>query len=154
MKAAEIADRLIDELCSGAFRHARVNFANGDMVGHTGHREATITAMQALDLQLGRLLEATRQLRGALIVTADHGNADCMYELEPTSGAVLTDATGEPQPKTSHTLNAVPCFIFAPEAELRLAGLEHRGLAHVAATTLQLLGYAAPSDYAPSLLAP
>ncbi len=154
MKAAEIADRLIDELRTGRFRHARVNFANGDMVGHTGDREATITAIQALDIQIGRLAAATRQLRGALIVTADHGNADEMFERNAKTGEVLSDAAGTPRPKTSHSLNEVPLYVYIPGAQLRLGALPQRGLANVAATTLQLMGYAAPADYAPSLLEP
>jgi len=154
MKAAEITDRLVDELRTGNFRHARVNYANGDMVGHTGDREATITAVQSLDLQIRRLIATIGELRGALVVTADHGNSDCMFELDPNSGEARTDADGKPCPKTSHTLNAVPFYVFAPGAPLRFAGLEERGLANVAATALHLMGYAAPSGYAPSLLDP
>ncbi len=152
MRAAEITDRLIDELRSGRHRHARLNYANGDMVGHTGDLEATITAMQAVDLQVGRLIRCVRDLRGALIVTADHGNADEMVESD-AEGAPLRDPEGRTRAKTSHSLNAVACSIYAPDARLQLdPALERPGLANVAATTLQLLGYERPADYEASLL--
>src|SRR6185369_2181655 len=80
MKAAEITDRLLGELRTGRHRFARVNYANGDMVGHTGHRDAAIAAVEAVDLQLARLVAAVDALGGILVVTADHGNADEMYE--------------------------------------------------------------------------
>ena len=153
MKAAEITDRVIRELTEGDYRHARLNYANGDMVGHTGCREASIQAVEAVDLQLGRLLPAIEAQRGALIVTADHGNADCMFELDASSGEPQCDARGTPLVKTSHTLNPVPLHIFAPGHALRLAdGIPEPGLANVAATVLQLMGLRAPEDYERSLL--
>jgi 2,3-bisphosphoglycerate-independent phosphoglycerate mutase len=153
MKAAEITDRLIAELSTGKIRHARLNYANGDMVGHTGQRDAAVLAVEAVDLQLGRLLPLIRQLEGALVVTADHGNADEMFELDAKTHQPKLDAQGRPRTRTSHTLNPVPFHVFAPGHELRLRrGLERAGLANVAATLLQLLGYAAPEDYRPSLL--
>ncbi|MBW2271180.1 MAG: 2,3-bisphosphoglycerate-independent phosphoglycerate mutase [Deltaproteobacteria bacterium] len=151
MKAAEITDRLLTELATGGYRHARVNFANGDMVGHTGRYEASIQAVEAVDLQLGRLLPAIRALNGALLVTADHGNADEMFELDQR-GAPKLDAEGQPRCRTSHTLNAVPLHVFAPGHDLRLKPGRKVGLANLAATVLQLLGYAAPADYHASLL--
>ncbi|MEZ4280701.1 MAG: 2,3-bisphosphoglycerate-independent phosphoglycerate mutase [Myxococcota bacterium] len=153
MKAAEITDRLIDELLAGRHRHARVNYANGDMVGHTGHATAAILAVEAVDLQLSRLLPVIEALQGALIVTADHGNADCMYELDPKSGAPVAAAGGGFKPKTSHTLNPVPLHVFAPGAKLALdPRIEKPGLANLAATVLQLLGFEAPDDYQRGLL--
>ena len=154
MKAAEITDRLVSELHQGGFRHARVNFANGDMVGHTGDLAASIVAVECVDLQLGRLLDAITKLEGALIVTADHGNCDEMFETDK-QGETKRDEAGQPITKTSHSLNAVPFLVYAPGASgLRLdAELADRGLANLAATVLQLLGFAAPDDYAPSLLA-
>ncbi len=152
MRAAEITDRLIDELRSGRHRHARVNYANGDMVGHTGDLEATITAIQGVDHQIGRVVRCIAEMRGALIVTADHGNADEMVELD-SKGDPRLDAEGQHRAKTSHSLNAVPFSLYAPADRL---ALEPRGerpaLANVAATTLQLLGYERPKDYEPSLL--
>jgi 2,3-bisphosphoglycerate-independent phosphoglycerate mutase len=154
MKAAEITDALITELESGRYRHARLNYANGDMVGHTGHLQASIQAVEAVDLQLGRLLPVIERLGGALLVTADHGNADCMFELDKKTGLPALDEEGRPRPKTSHTLNAVPFHVFAPGQRVALDGrLARTGLDNVAATVLDLLGYRAPDDYAPSLLA-
>ncbi len=153
MKAAEITDRLIDELMTGRHRHARVNYANGDMVGHTGHATAAILAVEAVDLQLARLLPVIEALKGALVVTADHGNADCMYELDPKTGKPVAAARGGFKPKTSHTLNPVPLHVFAPGAKLALdPRIEKPGLANLAATVLQLMGYEAPDDYRPGLL--
>ncbi|MBW2425216.1 MAG: 2,3-bisphosphoglycerate-independent phosphoglycerate mutase [Deltaproteobacteria bacterium] len=153
MKAAEITDRLIDELVTGRYRHARVNYANGDMVGHTGHHQASIQAVEAVDLQLGRLLPVIESLGGALLVTADHGNADCMFEIDKRSGQPAVGAAGRPKVKTSHTLNPVPLHVFAPGEPLELRRLPGSpGLANLAATVLHLLGFEAPEDYAPSLL--
>jgi 2,3-bisphosphoglycerate-independent phosphoglycerate mutase len=153
MKAAEITDRLIAELQTGRFRHARLNYANGDMVGHTGDRDASVVAVEAIDLQLGRLLPVIASLRGALIVTADHGNCDDMFE-RARGGEVLRDEAGHPRAKTSHTLNRVPFYVYAPGAPLALSqGVATPGLANLAATVLQLLGFAAPEGYAASMLA-
>jgi 2,3-bisphosphoglycerate-independent phosphoglycerate mutase len=152
MKAAEITDRLVAELASGKFRHARLNYANGDMVGHTGDRDASVVAVEAVDLQLGRLLPLIRRLEGALVVTADHGNADEMFELDKT-GKPKVDAEGQLRKRTSHTLNPVPFHVYAPGREPRMRrNLKNAGLANVAATLLQLLGYEAPEDYRPSVL--
>ncbi len=152
MKAAEITDRLIAELRSGRFRHARVNYANGDMVGHTGARDAAVLAVEAVDLCLGRLLPVIAELGGAVIVTADHGNADEMFEIDKKTKAFSKKADGSFRAKTSHTLNAVPLHVAGAEG-LRLSAVELPGLANVAATVLHLLGYAAPADWRPSLLA-
>jgi 2,3-bisphosphoglycerate-independent phosphoglycerate mutase len=154
MKAAEITDRLIEELVSGRYRHARVNYANGDMVGHTGRLDSAILAVEAVDLQLGRLLPVIERLGGALLVTADHGNADGMYDVDPTTGEPKRDAAGAIAVRTSHTLNPVPLHVYAPGRALALAGdVRAPGLVNVAATVLHLLGFEAPEDYAPTLLA-
>jgi 2,3-bisphosphoglycerate-independent phosphoglycerate mutase len=155
MKAAEITDRLIAELAGGKHRFLRVNYANGDMVGHTGHRDAAITAVEAVDLQLARLVRAVEQTGGILVVTADHGNADEMYEHQ--KGQIVRAKDGRPVVKTSHTLNPVPFAIFDPKAppgEYRLDDevLPRAGLANVTATLLNLLGYERPEDEEPSLL--
>jgi 2,3-bisphosphoglycerate-independent phosphoglycerate mutase len=153
MKAAEITDRLVAEIDAGGFRHARVNYANGDMVGHTGDREAAIVAVECVDIQIGRLLHAVERQRGALIVTADHGNADEMFELDPKTGEAARDAQGDIKVRTSHSLNAVPFYLYAPGHPLALADPKSPpGLANLAATLLQLLGLEAPEDYAASLL--
>ncbi|MBX3251025.1 MAG: 2,3-bisphosphoglycerate-independent phosphoglycerate mutase [Myxococcales bacterium] len=152
MKAAEITDATLAALKSGEHRHLRVNYANGDMVGHTGHREAAITAVQCVDLQLARLVPVIEKLRGALIVTADHGNADEMYARDK-SGGFATRPDGSLQPLTSHTLSPVPFHVLAPGRALSLADVKAPGLANVAATVLHLLGFEAPEGFEPSLLA-
>ncbi len=152
MKAAEVTDGLLTELRTGRHRHARVNYANGDMVGHTGHRDASVIAVEAVDLSLGRLLKLLRAMKGAAIITADHGNADLMYELDKKTGAPIPDGKGGFRAKTSHTLNPVPCHVFAPGVKLAAADVEAPGLANVAATALTLMGFRAPDDYRPSLV--
>jgi 2,3-bisphosphoglycerate-independent phosphoglycerate mutase len=156
MKAAEIVDATLRALKTGRFDHVRLNFANGDMVGHTGDLEAAVLAVQTVDLALGRLLAGLDRMGGVALVTADHGNADEMFE-RGKGGAFAMAADGRPKPRTSHTLNPVPCMLFDPRdrAPARLAAtVERPGLANVAATTLELLGLAPPEDYAPSLLTP
>ena len=121
------------------------NFANGDMVGHTGDLKATVDAMQVLDDCLEQLLIAIDEVGGVLVFTADHGNADIMY---------TEHADGEVTPKTSHTLSPVPFVIHdaTGSGEYRLTQLAQAGLANVAATVLNLMGYDAPEGYEPSLI--
>jgi 2,3-bisphosphoglycerate-independent phosphoglycerate mutase len=153
MKAAEITDAILAELAAGDLRHGRFNYANGDMVGHTGKIGAVVTAVEAVDLCLGRLLPVVEKLRGALIVTADHGNADEMFELDKHSKFSL-DSTGKRKNKTSHTLNQVPFYVYAPSVDLRIdATVQRPTLSNVAGTTLQLMGYSAPDGFEPGLLA-
>jgi len=155
MKAAEITDRLIAELRTGKHRFARVNYANGDMVGHTGSFDATVLAVEAVDLQLARLAEAVEELQGILVVTADHGNADEMFQRDK-KGAVQRDKQGQPVPKTSHTLNPVPFFIHDPmrgdRYEIDPERCKHAGIANVTATCFELLGFTPPDDLESSLL--
>ncbi len=153
MKAGEVTDAIIDQLRTGAFRAARVNYANGDMVGHTGDREAAIQAVAAVDLCLGRLLDAVQEMDGVALVTADHGNADEMYGIDKKTGEFQVDSDGAHAPKTSHTLNPVPLWLFDPRGELDLdRSVEAPGLSNVAATLLGLLGFAAPEGYDRTLL--
>ena len=152
MKAAQITDATLEALQKGTSRHLRINYANGDMVGHTGHREAAITAVQSVDLQIARLLPAISALQGAIIVTADHGNADQMYETGKDGSFILKE-DGTPKARTSHTLNLVPCSIWTPHQDFKLAALDSPRLSNIAATVFQLLGFEAPEGYDPSLLA-
>lgn len=153
MKAAEITDQLIDRLRTGEYRHARVNYANGDMVGHTGVFEASIVAVEAVDLSIGRLLPVVKELSGAMIVTADHGNADQMYELDKETGRPATTPDGRWKARTSHSLNRVPCHIYAPGVPLAIdPRVESPGLGNIASTLLTLMGYQPPDDYLPSLV--
>ncbi len=144
MKAREITDTTIELLRSGHYRFGRINFANGDMVGHTGNLGAAIVAMEVVDENLGRLVEVIDELGGILIFTADHGNADIMY----------TETDGVRTPKTSHTLSPVPFAIHDPgySGEYRLEPPADAGLSHVASTALNLLGYQTPPGYQPSLV--
>ncbi len=147
MKAAEITDATIAALRRDAPpRFARINYANGDMVGHTGDLGATILAVAAMDLSLGRLLAAVEAAGGVALVTADHGNADQMLRVDGKTGE-YGDA-----PLTSHTLNAVPLYLFDPSGARTLATVEGAGLANVAATAFELLGVVPPGGYRPSLL--
>ncbi len=153
MKAAEVADEVIGAVRSGRYPFIRVNFANGDMVGHTGVMDAAIIAVEAVDLCLRRVWDAVRQAGGVMVVTADHGNADQMYQRKK-DGSILRDEGGRPLPLTSHTLNPVP-FVIAdprPSPGYELRPLPERGLANVAATILTLLGFDPPEEFLPSLI--
>jgi 2,3-bisphosphoglycerate-independent phosphoglycerate mutase len=154
MKAAEITDVTLAALEREGLRHARINYANGDMVGHTGNLDASVIAVEAVDLCLARLIPVIEERRGALIVTADHGNCDEMFEIDRKSGEFSRDAAGHLRSKTSHTLNAVPCYIYVPSVDsLRLDDrVERPGIANVSATALHLLGYERPEGYEPSIL--
>ncbi len=154
MQCALIADKLIEELQAGRHRYYRVNFPNGDMVGHTGNMLATRCSMEALDLQLARILRVLDSLGGIALITADHGNADEMYELDK-KGEVKCSKDGTPKAKTSHTLNPVPCIIydnFYADKYTVKAQKASFGLSNVAATTVNLLGYEAPSMWDESLV--
>jgi 2,3-bisphosphoglycerate-independent phosphoglycerate mutase len=154
MKAAEITDATLAALRGGGMRHGRINYANGDMVGHTGHLDASVIAVEAVDLCLARIIPTIEKLDGALIVTADHGNCDEMFEVDKKSGELARSTTGELRSKTSHTLNPVPCYLYVPGNDsLRLnEQIEHPGIANVSATAFQLMGYERPEGYEPSIL--
>ena len=155
MKCAEITDALIECLNSGKYRYLRVNFPNGDMVGHTGSLAATRCSMEALDLQLGRILPVVDALGGVALITADHGNADEMYEMDKKSGQPKADKNGNYKSKTSHTLNPVPCIIYDNTDAKNHYTVKKNGsygLSNVAATTVNLLGYKAPEMWDESIL--
>lgn len=157
MKAAEVTDATIAALESQRYRFARVNYANGDMVGHTGDRQAAILAVAAVDLSLARVLAAMQRLGGITLVTADHGNADEMYEYDKKKKQFKRDASGGLAAKTAHTLNPVPFTIvdpgFAGEYELDPT-LERPGLSNIAATALSLMGYEPPAAWDRPLIRP
>jgi len=155
MKCAEITDRLIEVLQSGKYDCIRVNFPNGDMVGHTGSLEATICSMEALDLQLGRILPVLDKVGGVAIITADHGNADEMAEFDKKTGSVKKNKDGSLKAKTSHTLNPVPCIIYDNANADKYTVKEDKGqfgLSNVAATVVNLLGYEAPEMWDESVI--
>ena len=155
MKCAEITDKLIECLRSGKYKYLRVNFPNGDMVGHTGSFLATECSMEALDLQLARLLKVVDELEGAALITADHGNADEMYEVDKKTGAPKASKDGSFKAKTSHTLNPVPFIVydnFTADKYSVKAQKDSFGLSNVAATTVNLLGFEAPDIWDESMV--
>jgi 2,3-bisphosphoglycerate-independent phosphoglycerate mutase len=153
MKAREVCDIVVDAIRNRSARFIRVNFANGDMVGHTGSLPAAITAMEVVDECVGRIENAVHDAGSTLVVTADHGNLDMMFEVDKKTGAVKTDADGKRVIKTSHTLSPVPWLLTGACAEaFRLSDIDTPGLANVAATLLTLLGFEPPEDYEPSLV--
>ncbi len=154
MKCAEITDAVLEAIPSGKYDFIRLNFPNGDMVGHTGNYQAVLCSMEAMDLQIARLRKAVEGAGGVLILSADHGNADDMYEHDKKTGAVSRKADGSPKAKTSHSLNPVPCILFDPVAkgEYKPALKEGLGISSLAATCMELLGYQAPADYDQSVL--
>ena len=155
MQCALITDALIDALKSGKYPCLRVNFPNGDMVGHTGSLAATICSLEALDLQLGRILSVVDELHGVALITADHGNADEMAELDKKTGAPKLNKDGSYKAKTSHTLNPVPLVIYDNFYADSYTVKEDRGtfgLSNVAATAVNLLGYKAPEMWDESVI--
>ena len=155
MKCAEITDKLIEALEAGEYDYYRVNFPNGDMVGHTGSLAATRCSMEALDLQLGRILAVIDKLGGVALITADHGNADEMFEMDK-SGNPKVGKDGKMKAKTSHTLNKVPCIIYdntpAKESYKVKADEGNFGLSNVADTMVNLMGYKAPEMWDESVI--
>jgi len=154
MKCAEITDYLLGAIPSGKYDFIRLNFPNGDMVGHTGIYEAVICSMEAMDLQLARLKKAVDAAGGIMVLTADHGNADDMFEHDKKTGAVSRKSDGSAKAKTSHSLNPVPGIIYDPSSkgEYKHELNEGLGISSLAATCIELLGYKAPSDYDRSIL--
>ena len=130
MSAFEVTDALVAAIESGRFDLVVVNYANGDMVGHTGDLAAAIAAAEAVDRCIGRLVDTVEQAGGALIVTADHGNAEQM--LDPTSQ----------QPHTAHTMNRVPILLAGETSGA--SGLADGRLADIAPTVLALMGLPQP----------
>lgn len=152
MKCAEITDVLIEKIESGKFDFLRVNYPNGDMVGHTGSFIATKIGVEALDMCISRVLEAVKKAGGVAIITADHGNADEMYEIDKKTGEPKSSGSGY-KAKTSHTLNPVPCWIYdANGYNYDFADIKDAGLANVAATVVTLMGLNPPEMWQHSLI--
>ena len=156
MKSAEIADITIKNMYDNSFEIGRINFANGDMVGHSGDFAAAVLSVAAVDLALGRIMKAAKETNTILIVVADHGNADEMYELDKKTKKVIFDDNGKPKLKTSHTLAPVPCAIYNTEILEKKVSLKtdmpNAGLANIASTILDLAGFNTPDFYEPSLI--
>lgn len=130
MKSAEITDQFIEAIESGKYGFLRTNYPNGDMVGHTGNLEATVIGVEAVDLALARVIKAVDKVNGILLITADHGNADEMYD-KPKADEKVHKA------KTSHTLNKVPFIVYG--ADVKLKQDDNLGLSNIAATVCDLL---------------
>ena len=154
MKAREVCGVIVDRLAQGRHHFLRVNFANGDMVGHTGVLAAAVAAMEVVDECVGVIERAVAAAGGTLIVTADHGNLDMMWEVDAATGEVKRRADGSPVIKTSHTLNPVPWLLTGAAAGRFEAdpAVERPGLGNLAASLLLLLGFAPPPDYLPALI--
>jgi 2,3-bisphosphoglycerate-independent phosphoglycerate mutase len=132
MSAAKLTDEVVRRIESGDFAFVLVNYANPDMVGHTGQLSAAIKAVESVDAALQRLAPAVLARGGALLVTADHGNCEMMVDPE----------TGEPH--TAHTTNPVPLLWIAEGGAGRR--LRDGSLADIAPTVLELLGLAQPRE--------
>lgn len=156
MKASEITNETIKRMRANSFDYARINFANGDMVGHTGNYKAAVSAVETVDAMLGKLITAARETNTILMVTADHGNADEMFDAKEKDFPNWKTSEKTPTPKTAHTVNPVPFAIFDPEDQsqwkLNASLTDNACLANVANTVLTLLGLPTRDLYLPSLI--
>ncbi|MBO0779251.1 MAG: 2,3-bisphosphoglycerate-independent phosphoglycerate mutase, partial [Ktedonobacteraceae bacterium] len=133
MSARGVTETAVERIRSGDYDLVIMNYANADMVGHTGVLEAAIKAVEAVDAGVGRVVEAALSAGGGVLISADHGNAEQMIEYD----------TGKPF--TAHTTNPVPVYLIAPQyaqAHLRSNGI----LADLAPTILQIMGIRQPQD--------
>jgi 2,3-bisphosphoglycerate-independent phosphoglycerate mutase len=153
MQSAQTADEVIAAVRSGQYKFIRVNFAGGDMVGHTGAFESAVIAVESVDLAIGRIMREVVAASGVLVVTADHGNAEDMIERDK-AGKPIFDEDGRPHWKTAHSLNPVPILIM--ESSGRTYSLRDdlpgAGLANLASTLIELLGYRPPAEFDPSMI--
>jgi 2,3-bisphosphoglycerate-independent phosphoglycerate mutase len=155
MKAAEITDTVVEAILDGKYDFIRLNYANGDMVGHTGIIPAVEIAVESVDLCLARLVNAVKKANGILVVSADHGNSDDMYECNYKTGEIIYDEkTGKPKTRTAHSLNPVFAYVFEPTGRVKMKPSKHKdlGISSLAATCLTLLGFEPPADYTPSIV--
>src|SRR5574344_63492 len=153
MKSAEVTDAMIEALKSGKYQTLRCNYPNGDMVGHTGSFRAVTMAIEAVDLALARLLPVIDALGGVALITADHGNADEMFELDKKTHQPKQNKDGSFKAKTAHTLNPVPCILYDNFSGGKLALKSGSwGLSNLAATTANLLGFEKHESWDDSML--
>ena len=129
MSAPEVTDKVVERILSGNYDAVILNFANCDMVGHTGVFEAAVKAVETVDTCVGRVVDAVAQMGGAVLITADHGNADKMYEPDGS-------------PFTAHTTNPVPFIVVGYPCELRDSGR----LCDIAPTMLKIMGLPQPKE--------
>ena len=153
MKSAEITDKVVEAIESGEYGMIRLNYPNGDMVGHTGVFQAVLVSLGALDIAVKRVRKALEKVGGILVITADHGNSDDMFEHDK-AGEIKYDGNGNICAKTSHSLNPVPCIIYDPSSngEYKKELKSGLGISALAATCIELLGYEAPEFYDSSVL--
>ena len=154
MKADLITDEAIKAIDSGLYDFIRINFPNGDMVGHTGVMSAVIKSVEAVDDNIGRLIKTLRDVGGVLVCSADHGNADDMVQLDKKMNALLRDKEGNLLMKTAHSLNPVPVYVYdtSETANVRIANVDNPGISSLAATCIVMLGFEVPENYTPSLV--
>ena len=153
MKAAEITDKTIEAIKSKKYDFIRLNYPNGDMVGHTGDFEAAVIAIESIDISLNRLLKIIKEEEGIIFICADHGNLDEMYEIDKNK-KIKIDQNGNKMVKTSHTLNKVPAIIYDPlyNGEYEINKNIEGSLANIASTILMLMDLNVPGDFEPSLI--
>ena len=147
MKASGISKKAVEFINSGEYQYGLINFANADMVGHTGDFQATVRAVEAVDSALDNIVRAIDAVNGLLVITADHGNADEM---------LISNQNGTLEISAKHSLNPVPFLIYDPlyngDYRLKPFGQEYNNnLSNIAATNFLLMGQAVPDDLAPSL---
>ncbi len=154
MKSAEITDKMIELISENKYPFMRVNFPNGDMVGHTGVFESAVIGVESVDIALKRILPAIDAVGGMAIITADHGNAEEMFELAK-DGTPKADKDGRIKAKTSHTLNKVPCIFYdntENKDKYEVVDSDNYGLANIAATIADLLGVEKPDCWESSMI--
>ena len=154
MKSAEITDKLVELISENKYPFMRVNFPNGDMVGHTGVFESAVIGVESVDIALKRILPAIDAVGGMAIITADHGNAEEMFELAK-DGSPKADKDGRIKAKTSHTLNPVPCIFYdntENKGKYEVVDSDSYGLANIAATIADLLGVEKPDCWESSMI--
>ena len=149
MKAGEIRNKAVEFIRSGEYQYGLINFANADMVGHTGDFQAAVHAVETIDAALDSIVSVIDEMKGLLVITADHGNADQM---------LIQNSNGTMEINTKHSLNPVPFMIFDPlyngDYHLKPFGEDfNNNLSNVAATNFILLGQSVPDDLAPPLFA-
>ena len=149
MKAGEIRNKAVEFIRSGEYQYGLINFANADMVGHTGDFQAAVHAVETIDAALDSIVSVIDEMKGLLVITADHGNADQM---------LIQNCNGTMEINTKHSLNPVPFMIFDPlyngDYHLKPFGEDfNNNLSNVAATNFILLGQSVPDDLAPPLFA-
>jgi len=137
MKSAEVTDLLVEAIESGKYSFLRCNYPNGDMVGHTGSYESTIIGVEAVDIAMARVKAACEKANAILVITADHGNADEMYDKKKKDDDPI-------KPKTSHTLSPVPFMIY--NADVKIKDGQY-GLSNIAATVFKLMGLQVPATW-------